>query len=402
MRRLTSAFIFYTIALLLISHINLPANIFSAAFAILFLGGIITVYTEYRCTLNEFNGKLTTQLEEKESNKRKLLLEDKELDDYLSELKQKEMMIISLYEITKKMSNDLTFHDIFKALSAFLKENFIFKKAELLILKEDLPGARVEKIYRVYKNDEEESSEEESDYDGILKLFAKDKKEIFISKKDTTFSAIPLLSENKFVGILTVENLAKSDFDKLVIVAMQFALETKKVLLYETVEELAITDSLTGLYARRYFFERMNEEQSRSKRHNFNFAFLMADIDDFKACNDTYGHMVGDVVLRDVARLIKESVREIDLVARYGGEEFSLVLPETDKKGALMAAERIRKKIEEHVFRAYDEKPKITVSIGLAVYPEDSGGATELIEKADKALYDAKKSGKNIVCEYKP
>jgi diguanylate cyclase (GGDEF)-like protein len=233
-------------------------------------------------------------------------------------------------------------------------------------------------------------------------MFAKDKKGVYMPKADgSSLGAIPLLSENKFVGILTVENMPASDFERLSIVTMQFSLEMKKVLLYETVEALAITDSLTGLFTRRYFFERLTEELIRSKKHNLKLTFLMVDIDDFKKCNDTHGHLVGDVVLKEVSRLIRESVREIDLVARYGGEEFSLILPETDRKGALLVAERIRKKIEDNVFNAYDEKLKLTVSVGLSVYPEDADESEGLTEKADKAMYAAKNSGKNIVCEYK-
>ena len=147
--------------------------------------------------------------------------------------------------------------------------------------------------------------------------------------------------------------------------------------------------------------ERLEEEMKRSKRYGFNFAFLMVDIDNFKKCNDTCGHLVGDVVLRDVGRIIKEHVREIDLVGRFGGEEFSLVLPETGRDGALMAAERLRKNVELNVFKAYDEKLKLTVSVGVAIYPQDSDNTKDLVDKADEAMYDAKKSGKNIVRECK-
>jgi len=124
----------------------------------------------------------------------------------------------------------------------------------------------------------------------------------------------------------------------------------------------------------------------------------MLDIDNFKNCNDTYGHLVGDVVLREVARIIKDSVREIDLVSRYGGEEIAVVLPESSKEGARLVAERIRKGIADNVFKAYDEKVEVTVSIGLAIFPDDAIDAKGIIEKADAALYVAKKAGKNIVC----
>jgi diguanylate cyclase (GGDEF)-like protein len=216
-----------------------------------------------------------------------------------------------------------------------------------------------------------------------------------------SFVAIPLLSEIKIVGILTITDLPKDDLERFAILALQFALEMKKALLYETVEELAITDGLTGLYVRRYFFDRLKEEANRSRRHKFHMSFLMADIDDFKKCNDTYGHLVGDVVLKEIARIMRENVREIDLVARYGGEEFAIALPETGSEGARLAGERIRKRIEENVFRAYDEKLKVTVSIGTAVYPDDSTEVKDLIGKADTALYKAKGSGKNVVYSYR-
>jgi len=202
-------------------------------------------------------------------------------------------------------------------------------------------------------------------------------------------------------ALLMVENLPRAELETFTILSMELALEIKKVLLYEIVERLAITDSLTDLYVRRYFIERVGEELQRSRRYKFNLAFLMADIDNFKRCNDRYGHLVGDMILKKISAIIKESVREIDLVARYGGEEFAIMLPETSAEQAGVAAERIRKKIEDNALKAYDEKLQITVSIGMSVYPEDSQDVNELIEKADLALYAAKKSGKNIVCKYK-
>jgi diguanylate cyclase (GGDEF)-like protein len=376
--------------------------IFFSTTLLFFLCGIIFVFKEYKTGISELKNDTSSQLEGYFSEKKRLEEENRSEDSSVLELRNKEFMMVSLYEITKRMSQDLTFNEIFGAMSVFLKEYFVFKKIELLILKETEGYIKIDRVYKLYKDEVDHTEGPEKDYGDVLTLFAKDKKEVYIPEnEEKSFGAIPLLSENKFVGVLTVEDLPRIDFDRLVIVAMQFALEIKKVLLYETVEALAITDSLTALYTRRYFFERLNEEMSRSKKHGFKFTFLMIDIDDFKKCNDTHGHLVGDVILRDVSRLIKENVREIDLVARYGGEEFSLILPETDKKGAMFVAERIRKKIEENIFKAYDEKLKVTVSTGLAVYPEDAADMEALIEKADKALYVAKSSGKNIVCEYK-
>ncbi len=380
----------------------IPAKVFFFSVCVFFLCAVAIGLKGYRSSIENLIRDMDSYLDKKKKKKKALSEEIKKADNYISELRDRETVLVSLYEITKRMSLGLTFDEIFNALSVFLRENFIFRKSELVILKEEDGNIKVDKVYKEEKEEKVGAQEDRPDHSQTLKLFLKSRKEIYVPKENgSSFAAIPLLSENKFVGILTIEDLGRIDFDRFVIVAMQFSLEIKKVLLYETVEELAITDSLTGLYTRRYFFELLNEESNRSKRHNFKFTYLMIDIDDFKKCNDTYGHLVGDVVLRDVARIIKENTRQIDLVARYGGEEFSLILPETDRIGAHLAAERIRKRIEDNIFKAYDEKLKITVSIGLAVYPDDVEEAADLIEDADKALYAAKSSGKNIVCEYK-
>lgn len=369
--------------------------------SIFFLCGITIGFKGYIDTLGDLNKNINSRLAKSKEIKKSLTEKSAESGDHISELRNKEAMIVSLYDMTKKMSQNLTFNEIFDVLSNFLKENFTFRKSELLILKEEDGNTKIDKAYQLYKEEDYKEKTDKFDHAELLKLFSKDKKEIYISKEDgTSYAAIPLLSENKFVGILGIEGLPAIDFDRFVIVATQFALEIKKVLLYETVEAIAIRDSLTGLYTRRYLFERLTEELNRSKRYNLKFAFLMIDIDDFKKCNDTHGHLVGDVILKEVARIIKESIREIDLAARFGGEEFSLVLPETDKKGALMVGERIRKRINENIFKAYDEKLKITVSAGISIYPDNSQKAEDIVDKSDQALYKAKTLGKNIVCEY--
>jgi diguanylate cyclase (GGDEF)-like protein len=401
MRRVTAYLLAYGLLLTALFHITPAGGLFFAVSIFLALSAAAGLI-EYREGIVNLRTSLDSQIMKAEGEKTKLADEIKDSDDYISELRNKEAAIVSLYEITRKMSLGLTFDEIFKALSEFLKENFIFKKSSLIILREEGEALKIDKVYKVFEEPWTEEEDKERNYYDIVNAFSKDKAEIYTQNPDgSTFAAIPLLSENRFVGILTVDNLSRVDFDRLLIVAMQFALEMKKVLLYETVEALAITDGLTGLYTRRYFFERLDEELQRSKRNSLKFSFLMIDIDDFKGCNDTYGHLVGDAVLKEVSHIAKASAREIDLTARYGGEEFSLILPETDKAGAMLVAERIRKRIEENIFKAYDEKLKMTVSVGLAVYPDDSQEVSNLVEAADKALYAAKSSGKNIVCEYK-
>ncbi|MDO8525372.1 MAG: sensor domain-containing diguanylate cyclase [Candidatus Omnitrophota bacterium] len=353
-----------------------------------------------------------------EDNRRLELLDKlKVLEREYGEIKEDEILIANLFDITKKMSENLRFNDIFNVFSSFLKGNFLFRKCDLLVLNwEETPSPRLGRAYSVWQEGGEDASKQIADYDRLIKNVLKDPRKIHASKDSDgeilknmgvedpgvrTFTAIPLLNEGRLAAILTVENLPTEELEKFLILSMQFALEIKKVLLYETVEKLSVTDSLTGLYLRRYFYERLSEELQRSRRYGFKFAFLMMDIDNFKNTNDTCGHLVGDIILKELGGIIKDSVREIDLVSRYGGEEFAVVLTETGAEGAMLVAERIRKKTEEHLFRAYDEALKITISIGLAAYPADSAEPDELVEKADIALYDAKKMGKNVVCRFK-
>jgi two-component system cell cycle response regulator len=154
--------------------------------------------------------------------------------------------------------------------------------------------------------------------------------------------------------------------------------------------DLAVRDGLTGLFNRRYFNELIKSEFSRIKRSPAPLSLLMLDLDNFKNYNDTQGHQAGDTLLRDAAKVYRNSVRTIDIVCRYGGEEFIVVLPHTDKKSAQIIAERMRMQVGLYL--------PVTVSIGIATAPDDAEEINQLIEKADNALYLAKKSGKNKWC----
>jgi diguanylate cyclase (GGDEF)-like protein len=143
---------------------------------------------------------------------------------------------------------------------------------------------------------------------------------------------------------------------------------------------------------------RLNEEVDRARRLGLTFSVGMVDIDHFKECNDKYGHLVGDAVLKKISERLKNSVREVDMIARYGGEEFCIVLPETEKELATTVAERLRKSVESKHIKAFDEKVKMTVSVGISTFPQDGENAATLIDKADTALYKAKRKGRNSVC----
>ena len=210
----------------------------------------------------------------------------------------------------------------------------------------------------------------------------------------------PLWCEQKPIGILIAENLPEEQVKTLAIVADQLALQLSRIHLYQQVESMAVTDTLTGLFVRRYFTERAQEELARAKRHGLSCTLLMADLDHFKQKNDTYGHLVGDVILREVAQLLKRNMREIDLIARYGGEEFILLLVETTVDQAMPITERLRQLVEIHPIRAYDELLSQTISVGVAAVPGDAQELEALIERSDQALYAAKRAGRNTIVRY--
>jgi diguanylate cyclase (GGDEF)-like protein len=175
-------------------------------------------------------------------------------------------------------------------------------------------------------------------------------------------------------------------------------LRIRKAIDERRAQRLAITDGLTGLYNRRYLEERLEDEMRRSRRYSRVLSLLMIDIDFFKQYNDTCGHLKGDDVLRELARILLRHSRETDITARYGGEEFVMILPETDARNARRLADRIRASVEETPFEGEERIPAggITVSIGVSALALDED-AHNTLERADQALYVSKQSGKNQV-----
>lgn len=163
---------------------------------------------------------------------------------------------------------------------------------------------------------------------------------------------------------------------------------------------MARYDELTGLYNRRYLLDRMTEETLRSERYSSDLCILMLDVDRFKQINDNYGHLVGDKVLADIAGIIRQTIRATDIAGRYGGEEFCIVLPQTDTAGGRRVAERLRERVASHQFLPSIEGGiHVTCSIGLAPYHRYIVDLNDLLERADKALYSAKQTGRDRVVQ---
>ncbi len=212
--------------------------------------------------------------------------------------------------------------------------------------------------------------------------------------------ALPMLYEKQLLGLFVLLSGKKDAFDTfqtglLEVMCNQASTSIANAKLHAEIEKLATTDGLTGLYNHRTFQEKLSEELRRLNRFSSPISLLIADIDYFKKINDTYGHPAGDLVLKGVANVLRETIRDIDIPARYGGEEFAAVLPGTDKKGAGMIAERLRKSIMNTSFSADGASIKITISIGIATSPLDAETKEELIGRADQALYHAKNGGRN-------
>ena len=216
---------------------------------------------------------------------------------------------------------------------------------------------------------------------------------------------VPLIAKGEPIGVINITNklngklFNKQDLEFIEALANQAAIAIDNAKLYE----LATKDGLTKLYIYRHFYTLLENEIKRSSRYNHEMTLLMMDIDNFKSVNDTYGHPVGDQVLREIASCISQTVRKIDIASRYGGEEFTVILPETNINDAKIIAERIRKNISQIKINVKDDINICpTVSIGMSEYPSCALDEQTLIELADVALYNAKNSGKNCICEYNP
>jgi diguanylate cyclase (GGDEF)-like protein/PAS domain S-box-containing protein len=214
--------------------------------------------------------------------------------------------------------------------------------------------------------------------------------------------AAPLVAGYELKGVMSVSTadpmrkFLASDQRLMSMFAQQVAIAVENARLFREIQQLAITDSLTGLYNRRHFFELSKREIVRAQRYQRGLAMLMLDIDHFKEVNDTYGHATGDQVLRTVASRCRESLREIDLVGRYGGEEFIALLPETTLDGGRFVAEQLKQRVAMPV-EVEDYTVTVTASLGVVALNEHATSMEGMLEYADRALYEAKKAGRNQV-----
>jgi len=227
----------------------------------------------------------------------------------------------------------------------------------------------------------------------------------FITEGIYFLTVIPIRISKRIIGMTFLASRSQRilDFDLasiLSLIGTQLSLIVEKIELFDETKRLSITDSLTGLFNSRYFYQELEKEIARSSRYNVLFSLAILDIDDFKIINDTYGHQTGDEILIHIASVLRLESRESDIVARYGGEEFVIIFPNTPKKESLAVTERILHNLNTNAVQTCSgHMIQISISGGIATYPSDATNPHDLLHNSDIAMYEAKAAGKKqIVC----
>ncbi|RCX12973.1 diguanylate cyclase with GAF sensor [Anaerobacterium chartisolvens] len=237
----------------------------------------------------------------------------------------------------------------------------------------------------------------------IIENFADSDEYVFTDGRDVnSLICVPLSTKTRKFGLVLIEQKYYGAFDDenvrlLDIIGQQVGIALENAELYQKMHELATIDGLTGIYNRLYFQERLQKEFSKAQKGGYNLSVAIFDIDHFKRFNDTFGHLFGDKVLKSIAGTVKDFLRSTDVFARYGGEEFIILFPRTSTEEAYEKVEALRKKINQHSIKDNLVTACVTVSFGIACFPESAVTESEFIRKADDALYAAKNAGRNCV-----
>jgi diguanylate cyclase (GGDEF)-like protein len=340
--------------------------------------------------------------------------------------------IFGIYEGVKVVTMKLKMEEILETMSHMVYKFFEFSRAQLFLFGEEVSGGDREVIFdspdgggktfinlqydfstKLSLKEKTEIADEE-----IKKVIIRRKEVVFPSDKklhhyvdddriQTIYMIVPLITEDRVVGVIRMERegepflpFSEDDVNKLSILCAQTAVVLRRAHLFGEVERLAIFDGLTGLYVHRYFQESLAQELKRASAFKEMFSLLMIDIDHFKKYNDEYGHLAGDEILRRIAKVLKDGVHETDFVARYGGEEFAIILLHKGKEEAKKLAGELRESVEAMIVKIDGKDTKITISAGLATFPDDADSPNEIIKCADHVLYEAKTGGRNRVVAY--
>lgn len=341
-----------------------------------------------------------------------------ELDILRHRLEERILELFTLYEINKALSLSMNLDDLFRITMNLLGESLHISEYCLLLLDDETQelviraahGLSEDAIKKVRFGMGEGLSWQAFSIGEPIVVPDVSMEPNFLYykgyKKDVgSFISVPLkLSSGRSIGVINAHRPEKNSFspfdEKLFMaVAEHVAIAVERAHVYEKTRELSIKDPLTEIYNRRYFFEYAETEIERVHRTGRSLSVILLDVDDFKHYNDTNGHIEGDIALKKTAVQLEKHLRKGDVLARYGGEEFIALLPETGKAAAMGVAEKLRDAIYSSCYRGGEEQPggRLTVTIGVASYPEDGDELVKLINIADRCLYLGKARGKNNV-----
>ena len=315
----------------------------------------------------------------------------------------------ALHEISNAIFRSLRLDEMLKSVAQSLIQELGFDRVRLYLVNRD--GETLESVLTLDQRGQETIDKErfplKRGVHPMVDLLLGRTGDERIEKYQRTILYLPLRTRDENMGILMVDNLLSQQeipsdqFPILAAVAGQLSMAIKNSRLFQGVEELSITDGLTGLYLLRYFRQRLKEEFYRAERTHGQLSLMILDIDHFKRFNDTYGHPAGDTILTSVAERVLANARKVDLTARYGGDEFVILLPDTAAEEALLLAERLHQAISNEPVILTDKRSiPLTVSIGVATYPTHAATIDELIKRADEALYWIKSHGRNRIRLY--
>ena len=335
-------------------------------------------------------------------------------------LNERVLELYTLYNVSRTLSASLQVSELFELVVGLIRESLNVDQYCLMFLDKELQKLQIRASHGM--PEEILNRGEIRVSDGVSGRVVSSGKPLLINDisqekdffyfagsdiKEGSYLGIPLKNVNgSIMGVLNahkpvVDGFSQTDYRLFTAVAENVAIAINNAMTFQQTQELIRRDELTGLYNRRYFFERIERELYRCRRYERVLSLLMIDIDHFKEYNDNFGHLRGDQALRKVSRIFERCLRQIDVVARYGGEEFLVLLPETGKDKAAIVGEKLRKAVEAINFNedATHLGPcSLTITVGVVGIPEDAEEAIPALDMVDKALYLGKARGRNQVC----
>ncbi len=373
--------------------------------------------------------KIGVLIADKQVSRDKITGEEKEmLSDYAHEISRgiryigvfennsrKIAMLLALSRISEAMATTMEFEPVLEIILKSAVDILKFDMAKLYLVDKksgQLKGKISSDIRNIVKSIEKESYPLHKGTNRIVDSILGDgPREGQRYSTDELFLYYPLIVKEDRIGVLVVNNvfsrlpISKEDIENLDILANQAAVTLEKAKLYQEVKELSIRDSLTGLYSHGFFLGRFEEEAKRAGREKQVFSLMIIDIDGFKRYNDLYGHQSGDEIILALSKILKQNIRTFDVkgrpmdaIGRYGGDEFVVLLTNSNKDSALAVGNRLRDAVKAQKISAGEKTVTFSVSIGIAIYPNDGGTPQQLFKKADDALYWAKQHGKDQLC----